>query len=122
MSIKNPRAWAAAAALGFALAGPQALGSASAETTDTAGAPGRDAAAPTADSVQPNDRSAARVNRAKQPAATPRAAVVANARSSDAEVPRQPNRATRSAAVRGALTPTRPTPTGPAPTVLREQE
>ena len=56
MSIKNPRAWAAAAALGFALAGPQALGSASAETTDTAAAPGRDAAAPTADSVQPNDR------------------------------------------------------------------
>jgi len=122
MSIKNPRAWAAAAALGFALAGPQALGSASAETTDTAGAPGRDAAAPTADSVQPNDRSAARVNRAKQPAATPRAAVVANARTSDAEVPRQPNRATRSAAVRGALTPTRPAPTRPIPTVLREQE
>ena len=104
MSIKNPRVWAAAAALGFALAGPQALGSASAETTDSAGAPGRDAAAPTTDSMTPNHRSAARVNRAKQPAATPRAAVVANARTSDAGAPRLPNRATRSAAVRGAPT------------------
>jgi len=30
VSVNNPRAWAAAVALGFALAGPQAFGTASA--------------------------------------------------------------------------------------------
>lgn len=116
MTVTNPRLWAAAAALGFALAGPQALATASAETTAGAGAPESDAAAPTADSAKPIHRAPARVNRANRPAAAPRAAVVADARSSAAGVPRLPNRATRSAAVRSSLTPTRP-----AVTVLGEQ-
>ena len=37
MSVNTPRVWAAAAALGFALAGPQALGTASAEAGDPGG-------------------------------------------------------------------------------------
>ncbi|MCX6482015.1 MAG: Ig-like domain-containing protein, partial [Mycobacterium sp.] len=65
MPVSNPRVWAAAAALGFALAGPQAFGTASAEVGAS------DAAAVTADAGAPNHR----VSRAGKVAPGPRAAV-----------------------------------------------
>jgi hypothetical protein len=65
MPVNNPRAWAAAAALGFALVGPQAFGTASAEVGAS------DASAVTADAGAPNHR----VSRAGKVAPGPRARV-----------------------------------------------
>jgi hypothetical protein len=65
MPVNNPRVWAAAAALGFALVGPQAFGTASAEVGAS------DAAAVTADAGAPNYR----VSREGRVAPGPRAAV-----------------------------------------------
>jgi hypothetical protein len=91
MVVNTPRVWAAAAALGFALAGPQALGTASAE----AGDPGPAAAA--SDSGKPSHRSA-RANRVNRPAPPPRAAAVSAARPAITGSARLPNPVSRSAA------------------------
>ena len=71
MAVNDPRIWAAAAALGFALAGSQALGTASAE------AAGGDAPAVTRD-AGPS------ANRAARPAPAPRTAAVPTAARSGA--------------------------------------
>ena len=67
MAVNNPRVWAAAVALGFALAGPQAFGTAAAEVGDS------DAPSVTADAGP----SKPRASRAGKVASVPRAAVVA---------------------------------------------